>query len=122
MAKALPVGALINAATIVPVSITTAPPWKKIPAAAIRRNRRPGSAAIIRSSPAGMQIANGGDGHEAGDLHHEDHGERPLLAHAEQAQREDRANDESAGEPRKMGEDHDKAQKNDEKEIIERSQ
>src|SRR6266436_1370290 len=106
-------------------------PWKKIPAAAIRRNRRPESPAIIRSPGADLQIANrnafapqcnranGGNADEAADLHHEYHGERLLLGHAEQTEREDGTDDESAGEPREMGEDHDEAEEYDEEEVIE---
>src|SRR6266853_1369461 len=118
-----PVSPCTSVATIVPVSIAAAPPWKKIPAAANFPNRRcaiSSAARIRRSLRAHPQVGERnalqpkGEGSDAGDaqqvrrLDNQRHGQGFFLRHAQKTQREDRADDETPGDAREVPDNHEK--------------
>src|SRR5712671_6734280 len=115
-----PVSPYTSVATIVPVSIAAAPPWKKIPAVANFPNRRATSSAArigcsLRAHPhVGERNAlqPKGEGSDAGDaqqvrrLDNQRHGQGFFLVHSQKAKREDRADDEAPGDAREVPDDH----------------
>src|SRR6266446_6105631 len=127
-----PVSPYTSVATIVPVSIAAAPPWKKIPAAANFPNRRATSsvAGIRCSLRTHLHVGERnalqpkGEGSDAGDaqqvrcLDNQRHGQGFFLGHSQKTQREDRADDETPSDAREVTDNHEEPQEHHQEQVF----
>src|SRR5713226_5122240 len=127
-----PVSPCTRVATIVPVSIAAAPPWKKMPDAEnLPNTRRTSSGADIhRSFRIGPHVGErnslqperqSSDTRNAQQARHLDdqrHGKGFFLGHPQKAQREYRADDEAPGDAGEVPDDHQETEEDHQEQVF----